>query len=194
MSRKFLCRPRAKGVSYLEVLIALSLSALIFAPAYRLAATLGGLQDRARMNGPELEAAINIVSSDLRSAVSNADAPSMVFRGPRASDFRFHRAGVSGTERIDYRLVASDEGLAFARATGSSSEAVLVKRASGWTIRFFNGESWRESWGWNEESGRPTVGVSGLPLAVEFQILMDDGETHRIVVPVMTTVINRWIA
>ncbi len=177
------CR-RVDGFTYVEMLVALVIAAALFAPAYRFAVTVLGRAGRERGAVEETDAVLDVLARDLRCATTDArQAPFYIHAGR----LRFTRSSPRGPEEVDYEFqpADSDGGL---KRNGSP----LGVSVTSWNLRFFDGEIWRDDWGWNADQNRPSDGVMGLPLAIDVSVRLTDGGSLRRVVPVMTAVINRW--
>lgn len=175
---------RDDGVSYVEMLIALAIAALLFAPAYRFAASILKISSESTASFEDTEAALDVLARDLRCATTDSrPVPFHMHAGRMA----FTRSSPRGPERVDYDWGAMESGGELTR-----NGTPLCAAAGTWQFRFFDGEIWRDEWGWNEQQDRPSEGITGLPLAVDVSVRRRDGALIRRVVPVMTSVINRW--
>lgn len=181
MTFAFRSRP-AEGFTYVELLMGLVIAALLFVPAYQFASLVLRRVDRMAPSGDEIEAALDVFARDIRCAAEE----------PKEMPFYFHlgelvlaRACPSGSERVEYEP-ATDAG-AFRR-----NGVALCDGVTAWKAHFFDGDNWKDDWGWNSEQDRPSEGTTGVPLAVEIEMRAAGGDVHRRVVPVMTAVIRRW--
>src|SRR5581483_11729465 len=146
----------ASGFTYVELLCGLVIAALVFPPAYRFAVAV---LNRKSDGGAEAaaDADIDVLCRDLRCALDDPRTPFHAFGG----ELTFLRATGAGLRTTRYR---GDPG---GGNDVRRDDAPLSIGWTEWSLRYFNGESWTETWGWDAARGVPTEGMRGLPLAVE---------------------------
>jgi len=201
-------RPRAKGFTLLEMVMAITILALIVSSVtvgLRLAsATIGRGEETAR-EAARLRAAVGLIERAVRSAdprpASAGRHSALLFAGENNS-LRFLTAqsiaalGTGGSRLISFHEVAGPGGgLAVSTASpfraevweGTEEPRILVPGAESVSFSYSAGPAGDGNWEWSpywymEERG-------GVPLAVRVEFVVSEGETSRrtsFVVSIMT--------
>lgn len=177
-----------------EVVLAIALLALAAAAGFdalRAARVrLGAIQENAERQSDQA-IALALLGKDLRCAILPEDDPASLFIGSKRLDFS--RTGVSGdagsgdTVEVGYFLEPeAGTGIPALWRWTENRTALLCPYVTDFELRYFDGETWSDRWGWDEENKRPVQGIRGLPLMVSVRL---NGTT--VVFPVMTALLNR---
>ncbi len=192
------CVDLRSGFSLVELLLTLALLGLAAAAGYsalRTAAVrLDGIIDRAVHESDEAVAAA-IIARDIRSACLSGDDGRTYFSGhARGAEpqLDFTRAAVDpNIMEVEYAAKKNSQTgrLEIWRRTNTAETGEpLLGDVEAFELRYFDGNAWQPSWGWDDEYNRRLQGIRGLPAAVAVQI-----NGLKIIVPVMTAVLNKKI-
>ena len=205
---------RTEGFTLLEVLIAFAVLALTASCAYSVLQTsVGRFRRLSRENRGQREAsvAVALLSKDLRSALVLSERPDTLFAGHHEAlgdRLDFSRAGglPAPDLAVSFLAYAVDEdvhtGERLLRRTvdggsdptrGRSVE--VCRHVSRFAVRYFDGESWKDEWGWDASRNKPLSGIRGLPLLVSVDLVIQAPGAERYeessIIPVMTALLNR---
>lgn len=177
------------GFTLIEILVAISLLAIVLASVYGVFTSVGIARDRLDKDSAEYHRArvlFNRIGGELRGAYFHPSNRELIFRGGLANDDVLEleltttavspliQAG-SGIARVRYRLTKDQDnfgdGLVLLRSEHALQESVrdaddagmmrLIPGVEAMTIRFFNNGAWQTRWeGLN----------SGLPELVEIAL------------------------
>lgn len=206
---------RTEGFTLLEVLIALAILGLAASCAYRVLQTsLLRFRQLSRENRGQREAAVALalLSRDIRSALVLSERPDTIFAGhPEALGDRldFSRAVGGSSPDLGVSTVAYfiDEDVrtgerflqrsveAGGDAAANARTVEVCRHVARFSVHYFDGESWKDAWGWDATRKKPFAGIRGLPLLVSVDLVLQDAGAGRYeqtcVIPVMTSVLNR---
>lgn len=214
------CGSRARGFSLIEVLLALVVL-LMGAAAGRQALRAGmdrfkQFENRA-VSQDEAAIALAVMARDIRCAFLDGADNLTAFAGRRDAQTGFDRLDFVRTASGGADETKNEAGYFLQRNTAANgwelmrrsqpgldpdllaggSQKVLCGRVENFRARYFDGQSWRQEWGWDAGTGAPTRGIRGLPLLVSLEIetRAPNGTvfTKKSVVPVMSAMINRGI-
>lgn len=195
------------GFTLLEMLAALTLTAILAMALYASLHTGFSARERAEETLEPVRAAglaLDLVGRDIKGALPPTGILAGEFVGleqtaaadssRRADTLVLHIAGgdaagdVRSVRRIEFALVTDEEGSGnvlvrrvtenlLAPETSDPVEEVLCRGAASFTLRYFDGTVWEDSWD-------STARDNALPLAVEAEIEIGsdanaDGETER---------------
>lgn len=204
---------RADGFTFSEMLIALALLALFTATGYDSVRAMVRRFEQSRQDDQEsgeLDAAMTLMARDLRAAFVAADHPNLLFVG--RVDGKFTQCDfvrTSSTEGADFHEVGY--GVKFNKnrmrwelsrrfstevdqdVTDGGGRSYLCD-VSVMEMTFFDGEAWRNEWGWNAERQEPSRGIRGLPAMVGLRLVTAGGSEIRRAFPVMVPLMNRSLA
>ncbi len=198
-----------RGTTLVELLIALGILALAIAAGHA-ALRAGSLRYRQIRRETEVSArrdrALAHLARDLRCAYLTSEETETFFVGrrdfpPESSRLHFYRAAPSegrDIEEVEYRLEREAPAGAYllSRRT-KEAKRVLCEKVARFQVRYFDGEAWREEWGWDGREQRPTRGIRGLPLLVAVELVLEGEDAvsaeRKTVFPVMTVLLNKSI-
>lgn len=195
------------GFTLIEVLFTILLLVLVSMVGFEsLRAGTLRFQSLVRSARPEadLSFALTVMAKDLRSAFVSSDIDESMFVAPPnegrpGSRLRFTRRLMDTSndrlQEMGYELIrAANQTWALWRRSDGKKD-LLVEGLTAVSFSFYDGQSWRQDWGWNRDENKPLRGLRGLPLMVSVKLTFgkEDGsplEMERMM-PIMTAVINR---
>lgn len=195
---------RADGFTYIELLLAIALTAVLVAAAHD---ALGRAWRRhAQLSDPsvaELQSALAIVAGDLRCAALPGSDVGGAFVLRTESGFprlAFHRADrrPGKPDFLPVTVAVEQDGsgrFSLLREFGGR-RSFLCGNLTEVRLEAFDGDRWQRQWGWDESQGAPSRGVRGLPLMISIHLAVGEGDARREgrrIVPVFTSLLGRAV-
>lgn len=200
---------RQAGLTQIELLMAVTVMGATLTCAFD-ALKIGRLRLEQTVAQSVLDSAgrtaFNIIARDIRCAYIDPNRHDTCFAAPpdktSFAQLDFTRATPTSDVDQDYttigyrvkRNATTNEPELWRQK--NNGDSLLAGGVRAFDLKFFDGETWRNDWGWNQAEHRPAKGIRGLPLLVSVHLaLTSDGADFDVTrrIPVMTSVINRQI-
>ncbi len=188
---------RDSGFTVVELLIAVVFMTLLIAIAQealrQAARETDQVEDALKA---ELTRALDVIATDLRCATLDNNDPSSVFAS--RSEDGFHRVdfvragGESDDPAFDdtgyvVRAISPGNHELWRRSNDRQKEnaangglaARLCSGVQTFSVQVFDGDGWKEDWGWNSAENAPAQGIRGLPLVVSVRLGIRKGDHTR---------------
>lgn len=201
-----------KGFTLIEVLMALGIMTLAAICAYDfLRSGLLGFRTLEKESIVQRESSIAfaLLSRDLRSSYLSNDDPQTRFVGhPMADGDQISFVRMAGSpdrdpkkESIRYELIADgNTGRSILRRTSGNDfsdfehSTDLCSGVESFRVKYFDGSSWQDEWGWDAAQNKPFDGIRGLPLVISVHLRFKNSSNETIdetqTIPVMTPLLN----
>lgn len=202
------------GFTYVELVLALMITAAVMAAGA--AAMRAGWDRFERVQAavqPENDLSVfkTLLARDLRCAYLSPEGSLALFCGRKDSQHPYDRLDFIRTSEADglfeevgyaaevdpkngrYEVRRRVQKNPDGDLLNGGKESVILPQIQDLRFQFFDGENWRDNWGWDPVRDEPRRHIRGLPVVVRLSIRWGDAEFPRewsAVFPVMISLLN----